>query len=250
MIKIILKKIFWIILICLINKQSFAISGEEVSIKVSQWLTKEGIKGAPVFSKNSHFKDCENKIDIKKVFNNYKTLKVKCLDENGFELTMRVKIFKNDKTKNKNKLKPFKESKVILGKNIPKKTNDIFKIIKLKKSLEKNDIIKLNDLETVIVEKKHQTSFFANKKELVGRKLKKNMKLGQILHPRHLFESFDINNGDIISIVSNVGNASVSVSGEAKDSGNFGDLIKVKNLKSGKIVKGYVKKNKIIKIFR
>jgi len=248
MIKIILKKFFWIILICLINKQTFAISGEEVSIKVSQWLTKEGINGTPVFSKNSHFKDCENKINIKKVFNNYKTLKVKCLDENGFELTMRVKIFKNDKTKNK--LKPFKESKVILGKNIPKKTNDIFKIIKLKKSLEKNDIIKLNDLETVIVEKKHQTSFFANKKELVGRKLKKNMKLGQILHPRHLFESFDINNGDIISIVSNLGNVSVIVSGEAQDSGNLGDLIKVKNLKSGKIVKGYIKKDKKIRIFR
>ena len=248
MIKIILQKFLWIILICLINKQTFAISGEEVSIKVSQWLTKEGINGTPVFSKNSQFKDCENKINIKKVFNNYKTLKVKCLDENGFELMMRVKIFKNDKTKNK--LKPFKASKVVLVKNIPKKTNEIFKIIKLKKSLEKNDIIQLNDLETVIVEKKHQTSFFANKKELVGRKLKKNMKLGQILHPRHLFESFDINNGDIISIVSNLGNVSVIVSGEAQDSGNLGDLIKVKNLKSGIIVKGYIKKDKKIRIFR
>ena len=45
-------------------------------------------------------------------------------------------------------------------------------------------------------------------------------------------------------------NKGILTSGEAKDSGNFGDLIKVKNLKSGKIVKGYVKKNKIIKIFR
>ena len=68
--------------------------------------------------------------------------------------------------------------------------------------------------------------------------------MGQILHPRHLFEKFDINNGDIISIVSNVGNASVIVSGEAQDPGNLNDLIKVKNLKSGKIVKGYIKKIK------
>ena len=74
--------------------------------------------------------------------------------------------------------------------------------------------------------------------------------MGQILHPRHLYERFDINNGDIISIVSNVGNASVIVSGEAKDSGNLNDLIRVKNLKSGKIVKGYINKNKIIKVFR
>jgi len=57
-------------------------------------------------------------------------------------------------------------------------------------------------------------------------------------------------NGDIISIISNFGNVSVTVSGEAQDSGNLGDLIKVKNLKSGKIIKGYIKKDKKIKIFR
>ena len=58
------------------------------------------------------------------------------------------------------------------------------------------------------------------------------------------------NNGDIISIVSNLGNVSVTVSGEAQSSGNLGDLIKVKNLKSGKIIKGYIKKNKKINIYR
>ena len=248
MFQIIIKKFFWIILFCLINKQTFAISGEEISAKVTQWLNKEGINGTPIFSKNRHFKDCKNKIDIKKVFNNYKTLKVNCLDKNGFELTMRVKNFR--KVKNKKILKSNQLSKVIKGKNIPKETNTIFKIIKLKKSLEKNDIIQLNDIQTVIVEKRHQTSFFSDKNELVGRKLKKNLKLGQILHPRHLFENFDVYNGDIISIVSNLGNVSVTVSGEAQDSGNLGDLIKVKNLKSGKIVRGYIKKDKKIRIFR
>ena len=243
-----LKNFFWIILICLINKQAFAISGEEISVKVSKWLTKQGINGAPVFSKNRYFKDCATKIEIKKVFNNYKTLKVNCLDKNGFDLTMRIKILKE--LKNKKILKPTKDSRIIMGKKKIKKKNEVFKIIKLKKSLEKNDIIQLNDMETVIVEKRYQTSFFTDKKELVGRKLKKNLKLGQILHPRHLFESFDINNGDVISIVSNLGNVSVSASGEAQDSGNLGDLIEVKNLKSGKIIKGYVKKDKKIKIFR
>ena len=125
-----------------------------------------------------------------------------------------------------------------------------FQVVKLKRSLEKNDIINLNDIEMVTLEQKYQNSFYSNLKELVGRKLKKNLKMGQILHPRHLFEKFDVNNGDVISIVSNVGNASVIVSGEAQDSGNLNDLIKVKNLESGKIVKGYIKKNKIIKIFR
>ena len=57
-----LKIFFWFILISLINKQTLAISGEEITTKVSQWLTKEGINGTPDFSKNIHFKDCKNKI--------------------------------------------------------------------------------------------------------------------------------------------------------------------------------------------
>ena len=239
MLSTIIKKLFWIILIALINKQAVAISGHEISEKVSYWLSKEGVTGSPIFSKNRFFKDCNSKIQIKKMFQNYKTIKIKCPDKNGFNLLMRVKMLKEVKILDN-----------INEKNVQNKKNRVLKIIKLKRSLEKNEIIKINDIETVTVEKTHQTSFYSNKKELVGRKLKKNGPMGQILHPRHLYERFDINNGDIISIVSNVGNASVIVSGEAQDSGNLNDLIRVKNLKSGKIVKGYIKKNKIIKIFR
>ena len=243
-----IKFFLFLILISLINKQAIAITGEEISAKVSKWLTEEGIEGTPIFPKNSIYKDCNDEIKIKKMFQNYRTIKVNCLDKNGFELVMRVQILKF--TENKKKIKSKKLSKKFIAHKLTKKKNEFIKIIKLKKSLEKNDIIQLDDLETVSVEKKHQTTFFDNKKQLVGRKLKKNMKMGQILHPRHLFESFDINNGDIISIVSNLGNVSVTVSGEAQNSGNLGDLIKVKNLKSGKIIKGYIKKDKKIKIFR
>ena len=247
MFRIKIKLFLFLIFISLINEHATAITGEEISAKVSKWLTKEGIEGIPIFSKNSVYNDCNDRIKIKKMFQNYRTIKVNCLDKNGFELVMRVQILKFSEHKKKNK--PKKLSKKFIAHKLTKKKNEFIKIIKLRKSLEKNDIIQLDDLETVWVEKKHQTTFFDNKKQLVGRKLKKNLKMGQILHPRHLFESFDINNGDIISIVSNLGNVSVSVSGEAQDSGNLGDLIKVKNLKSGKIIKGYIKKDKKIKIF-
>ena len=92
MFKIILINFVWIILISIINKQAIAITGKEISLKVSHWLTQEGIKGTPVFSKNTFFKDCSNEIEIKKVFQNYKTIKVNCLDKNGFDIIMRVKI--------------------------------------------------------------------------------------------------------------------------------------------------------------
>jgi len=130
------------------------------------------------------------------------------------------------------------------------KKNKNFHTVKLKRSLEKNDIIRIEDLDLIITSKPSEKSFFNNKEDLVGRKLKKNLKLDQLLHPRHLYEKFEVNIGDFLSIVSQMGNASVVVAGEAKDSGNLGDIIKVKNLRSGKVIKGYVNKNKIIRVFR
>lgn len=218
--------------ILFVSNQAIALSGEDISKKISEWLITENVSGEPVFSKKSIYKDCSNDLKMTRPFQNYKTIKVSCPDQNGFEVLVRIKT---------KKILPIKT-------NI--KNTKKFKSIKLKRALEKNDVIELSDLELVLSKKSSNNSFYNNKKDLVGRKIKQNLKMGQLLHPRHLYEKFDIQSGDYLSIVSSVGAASVAVSGKALDSGNLGDLIKVQNLRSGSVIKGYVKKNKIIKVYR
>ena len=250
-----LKKLFYyvltILIISTISKQTIAITGKEVSEKISTWLLTQGIEGKPLFSKTIVFKDCGSDIQINKAYNNYKTLNVKCLEKNGFNLFVRIKLNKPVKDTKKNKIisnATNRNTNMISSKELKK--NKTFHTVKLKRSLEKNDIIKIEDLDLIITSKPSEKSFFNNKEDLVGRKLKKNLKVDQLLHPRHLYEKFEVNIGDFLSIVSQMGNASVAVAGEAKDSGNLGDIIKVKNLRSGKVIKGYVNKNKIIRVFR
>lgn len=250
-----LKKFFYyvltILIISTISKQTIAITGKEVSEKISTWLLTQGIEGKPLFSKTIVFKDCGSDIQINKAYNNYKTLNVKCLEKNGFNLFVRIKLNKPVKDTKKNKIiskATNRNTKMISRKELKK--NKTFHTVKLKRSLEKNDIIKIEDLDLIITSKPSEKSFFNNKEDLVGRKLKKNLKVDQLLHPRHLYERFEVNIGDFLSIVSQMGNASVAVAGEAEDSGNLGDIIKVKNLRSGKVIKGYVNKNKIIRVFR
>ena len=250
-----LKKLFYyvltILLISTISKQTIAITGKEVSEKISTWLLTQGIEGKPLFSKTIVFKDCGSDIQINKAYNNYKTLNVKCLEKNGFNLFVRIKLNKPVKDTKKNKIisnATNRNTNMLSSKELKK--NKTFHSVKLKRSLEKNDIIKIEDLDLIITSKPSEKSFFNNKEDLVGRKLKKNLKVDQLLHPRHLYERFEVNIGDFLSIVSQMGNASVAVAGEAEDSGNLGDIIKVKNLRSGKVIKGYVNKNKIIRVFR
>ena len=250
MFKITFKYFLTVLTITLLSKPTIALTGKDISEIVSDWLVSEGVNGKPVFSNSSVYKDCNKSLEIKKIYNNYKTVKVNCSDKKGYQLLIRVQI-PNKKNKGKtSKDTIVKPKKIYKNKIVKIKKNRTYKVLRLKQSLEKNDIIGLDDIELVEVSNSSQKSFFSYKKELVGRKIKKNLKMGQLLHPRHLYEKYEVNNGDVISIVSNIGNASVTVSGEAQGSGNLGDLIKVKNLRSGKTIKGYIKKDKIIRVFR
>ena len=232
--------------ITFINKETEAINGKDISNKISEWLLLEGVSGEPVFSKKSVYKDCSSELQITRPFKDYKTIKLNCLDTDGFKLFIRIKSKETKQKYRKNFV--FKKKAPISSPNA-KKTKH-YTSIKLKRALEKNTVIQFNDLDLVISSKSTQKSFFTSKKDLLGRKLKQNLKMGQLLHPRHLYEKFDIQSGDYLSIVSYVGTASVTVSGEAVESGNLGDLINVKNLRSGNIIKGYVNKNKIIRVYR
>ena len=244
MLKLCFKTMLSILFIFSVNHTSMAITGEKISNQVDQWLLNEGVIGKSVFSKKTVFKDCKDNLNISKAFQSYSTIRVNCPDKNGLNIAMRVNL--------KNRIKTIK-SKKIFQKQTKKNRNKVkksFKLVKLKKTLEKRSILKFDDLELISSNKSTQTSFFNNINQLVGRKLKQNLKMGQLLHPRHLYEQFEIKSGDFLSIVSNIGKAVITVSGEAQNSGNLGDLIKVKNLRSGKIIKGYIQKNKIIKVFR
>ena len=246
--KILLKFLLISIFFIISSSISIAMTGKEISDHLSQWLIDKGIEGQPIFSKQKKFKDCNGKIKVNKIFKDYNTLRIICPDAGGFNLAIRVvlKEVSNKAQKINTPKKIYKKKKY----KIKSQTKKMFQVISLNKTLEKNSILTVNDLETLSLNNLSKSSFFNDKNMLIGRKIKKNLKMGQILHPRHVFENFEIESGDALSIVSSVGKAYVIVSGEAQNAGNLGDVIRVKNLRSGKIVKGYIKKNKIIRVFR
>ncbi len=53
-------------------------------------------------------------------------------------------------------------------------------------------------------ENKKSDNFYTNVNQVMGRKLKQNLKKGMIVKPRHLFQKFDANQGDQIIIMSKI----------------------------------------------
>jgi len=246
-------RIFILITILIFHSNfALAISGKEISKKVSDWLTINGVSGSPVFSDNRVYNDCDQKLKISKYLNSFKIIRVKCPNDDDIDLFVRIKLDKKIKAKSKkpsfhNKNKLTNNSKLTKKE---KKVNKKYKVFRLSRGLEKNSVLQEEDIKVIFSDISSQSSFFKNKNDLIGRKLNKNLKMDQILHPRHLIEKFDVNNGDQVSIVSNTKSVSVVTLGEALNSGNLDDLIRVKNVRSGKVIKGYIKKNKIIRVFR
>ena len=249
-----LKILILTIILTFFSNFTFALSGKEISTQVSNWLSSEGVLGQPIFSGNRIYKDCDQKLQISKYLNSFKTVKVNCPNNDALDLFIRIKLDEKIKTNSRLKSKKIEDKNQFKNKiKVYKKENKVikkYKVFKMNRGLEKNSVLQDDDIKVAFSSKSSQTSFFKTKNELIGRKLNKNLKMDQILHPRHLNTKFDVNNGDQVSIVSNTKTIAVTVLGEALGSGNLDDLIRVKNIRSGKVIKGYIKKNKIIRVFR
>ena len=224
--KLLIIKLFILILILLPNNL-YALSGKEMNENIKKWLASQGIKSNPQFSPNKKLPNCNQNILFEKHYDNFKLIKVTCKGNTPWTIYVKT------------------NSNIVQPKQI--KAPKFNKILVLNKSIEKGNYIKKNDL--VFIKSLKKNIFYYNKKELIGRKVKQNLRKGQYIQPRHLFGKYSVNEGDPVVIVSRFKNTEVSTGGIAIKSGNIGDILEVKNKRSGKIIRGILKKNKKINVF-
>ncbi len=216
-----------ILFIIFLPKSLYALSGKEINNHIKKWLDAENIRSNPQFSPKKKLPDCKQNVSYEKYNNSYKLIKVSCEAKNSWTVFVKT---------NANTLK---QEKLRIS-----NTNEI---IVLNKSIEKGNYIKKSDL--TFIKSLRKNIFYNSKEELIGRKVKQNLKKGQYIQPRHLFTKYSVNEGDPVVIISKFKNAEVSTGGIALKSGNIGDLLEVKNTRSGKVIKGILKKNKKINVF-
>ena len=216
-----------VLFIIFLPKSLYALTGKEINNHIKKWLETKDIRSNPQFSPKKKLPDCEHNVLYEKYNNNYKLIKVSCEAKNSW--TIYVKTYANSQKQKQNKL------------------STLNKILVLNKSIEKGNYIQKNDL--IFIKSSKKNMFYNSKEELIGRKVKQNLKKGQYIQPRHLYAKYLVNEGDPVIIVSKFKNSEVSTGGIAIKSGNIGDLLEVKNTRSGVIIKGILNKNKKINVF-
>ena len=177
---------------------------------------------------------CFGHIQIIDKYKNLKTLQINCLGSKPWKYNLRTNI--TDNIHKKTKSAYHKKKKIIA--------------LIYTKDLKKGHIITEKDVKLKYFSSIGSNNIFKASDDLIGRSTKINIKKGQIIRERHLVKNWIIKEGQKVKIEHKTGNLVILVDGIALKSGMKGDYLQVKNENSGKIIKGWVKNNKKITIFR
>ena len=208
----------------------FALTGSDINNKIKSHLSEIGLESYPNLNNKRVFKDCIN-LKIEKLFKDYKTVVVFCNKPVNWKIAVRTNIIYKNKISN----------------NVAEDNSETQGLV-LNTNLKKGEIIQDKDLTFKKISGSSGNGFFTVKEQLIGRKLKQNLKLGQIIKSRHLAQNWMIKKGQSVNINSNIGNIRVIMKGIAEENGHFHEIIKVSNISSGKIIEGIIMNEKKILI--
>ena len=224
----------FIFLFLIVNAgQASTVTGNEIKILITNYLDNKNISSEPIIKENREFKKCDHELNIRPLFNNFKTVIVSCKKPLKWQITIRTNADSAPKK--------------TVKKNISKISNSI-KLITLKNNLKKGEVIQKHDLKFDYKSSSVGKGFFENFNKLIGREINQNLSRGQVIKTRHLKENFMVAEGQSIIIFSDLHGINVRMQGSALENGHFNEFIKVKNLSSGKIIQGKIVNEKKILI--
>lgn len=108
-------------------------------------------------------------------------------------------------------------------------------------NIARGQVLRASDIILQEREVSHHKSFGLYRLEqAINQVAKRHIRSGSVLSPMHIAPPKIIKRGSKIDIIANSGRVSVSMSGTALSDGRIGDLIRVKNLSSNKVLRAKV----------
>ena len=221
-----MKKFIYLIILCFIFNHSNAatMNGSELKERISKWLKTQGANTQVEILDNIKYPYCNEKdLLISDISGSYRLIKVNCIGEDKWSFIVRNKQnVESNKNKSKNKVN----------------------VLALKNSLKSGTIINENDIIVIKKRVNNKNDLVKNKIDLIGKKLKKSINSNRPIYHSNLEKDWLIQKNSSIIIENKIGSITVKDQGIALENADFMDVLKVKNIKSGKIIYGFAKNQK------
>ena len=215
-----------LVLIFLIPVKAYAediLYGKDIKNQASRFFKEIGVTGEILTSDRRAFFSCEEELEFSPhVQNDWRTVRAKCYSPNWQSILRTTALAPNENMENRENL--ISSSKVVSIVN----------------NLSKGQVIEAENLVLVSMPKQNVFEGFTKIEDLIGRKVTSNLAKGTILKPRHVKFRPNVNKNETVLVVLGNSKLSITTYGIALASGQKGDLITVKNIKSKKTFKAIV----------
>lgn len=199
------------------------INGAEIKDQAQAFFDQNNLGLSLSVSDQRTFFYCSSSLKFKqRLANDWSTIVVTCPNENWSTLVRSKSIFD----------KSFNQSKNILLEPL--------KIVTLTKNLSVGQVIIRENLELSARPEAQIHGAYKDIDDIVGRKAKTNLAAGTIIKSRHLEHVYSINKDDTVLVTIKNNKLSITTSATALENGQLGDMIKIRNSKSQKILKAIV----------
>ena len=239
-----MKRFSIILLLLWPNMQLFAaetpserINGAQIRVVIQAELAEYGLLVEPSIKPDRLFRSCDGDFVVEKAFGGWKTVRVICRQENAWDIYVRTGYQSEA---------PAKADKS--PENLEKSDNlDLMQRVIVVRPVSRGDLLTREDLGLQTLSRSGSGGF-TDIDELVGRRAKKSLRTGLVVHDRHLQPDWMVHAKQSVSVVNNTGGIQVTTAGIALENGRLGDLVKVRNLSSNSILHGFVAGTKKISI--
>jgi flagella basal body P-ring formation protein FlgA len=125
-------------------------------------------------------------------------------------------------------------------------TGAITRVVVLRHTIRRGEVITADKLELVDMPRTPAPGTFLEIEPLIGRRMVQTLGAGVPVRERHLQMEWSVRADDPIVIETDTGEMIVAMAGVALENGQIGDFIRVRNLRSRRVVTGMVAEEKKI----
>lgn len=208
-------------------------TGGEIAVLVHQALMANGQDGAPIIAEQRRYYPCEAELTVMpRREGRWDAVDVACPGAIPWSIVVRTSVgvppgfrFGGGDT-----------------------AAEMTAVVVLRHSIRRDEVITADKLELVEIPRAPAPGAFSEIAPLIGRRMGQNLGAGVPIRERHLEMDWAVRADDPIVIETAAGGLVISMGGVALENGQTGDFIRVRNLRSGKVVIGMVTQEKKINV--
>ena len=205
--------------------------GKDINQNIIDVLAEQGLVAKPSLDDGRRFRACNAALDIRPLQGSFRTVTVKCPDQDGWNIAVRTRIGK---------------TVVLAAEKYPKVAPEMTMAVTMKRSVKKGAFIAAADVKLAPVSRKTSKHYFTRIQDVVSRKAMHNIGADRVVEARQLELNYAIRAGQKVTIEHKVGPVQVLSEGIALSDAQLGDTARILNTKSKREVEGRVVSEKKI----